>query len=220
MNRDSSVKLSYTLISDSTFAYRHALRISWAKVQEALASVPPSEVEFVYAQKQQSFSMLSISTPDAKQSKAYIATVALFMIFGSSTKEDKVFLRLPAVWRDLWTEMVESKKEKADEEDRAVIRTFRDMVRERRDQEEEDGVLIQGAFKNRGSARITENKDEVRLTKDSNPLFNAEAYQRIWSDKSGTPTYQRMLVSSHRHHDLIITKAQSAIAHATAYVGF
>ena len=136
--------------------------------------------------------MTSISTPDAKQSESYIATTALFLIFGSSAREDKVFLRLPATWRDLWTEFAEKKKEKIDEMDRASVRIFRDMVRKKRDQEEEDGILIQGAFRNRGTPRpeVIENGTE----KSSRSLLAPEAYQRIWAEKTNAPSYQMMLV--------------------------
>jgi len=139
--------------------------------------------------------MISVSAPDGKQSEAYIATTALFLIFGSSAKEDKVFLRLPATWRDLWTEFAEAKKEKLDERDRASIRTLRDMIREKKDQELEDGVLIKGAFKNRGSIRPLENNDESIGEKAAKLTLAPEAYQKIWLEKSSTPSYQTMLVS-------------------------
>ena len=139
--------------------------------------------------------MVSISTPDPKQSESYIATTALFLIFGSSAREDKVFLRLPAIWRDLWTEFAEKKKNKIDGEDRASIRAFRDMVRKKRDQEEEDGVLIHGAFRNRSNPRGPE-INENGVDKSSKSLPAPEAYQRIWAEKSSSPSYQTMLVSS------------------------
>jgi ATP-dependent RNA helicase DHX29 len=141
--------------------------------------------------------MKSVSTPDGKQSEAFIATTALFLLFSSSLKEDKVFLRLPAAWRDLWTELAERKKEKSDKVDRNVVRIFRDMVREKRDQELEDGVLIQGAFKNRNSARPADNSDESGPDKALKSSLTPEAYKRIWTDKSNTPSYQMMLVSPH-----------------------
>lgn len=193
-SRDPSTKLAYTTISDSSFAHRQSLRIIWAKNQDTLTSSPPSEVEFISSPKQQKFSMISIATPDSKQSEAYIATIALFLIFGSSSKEDKVFLRLPPAFRDLWMELVEIKKEKADSVDRDAIRAFRDMVRAKRDQEEEDGVLIQGAFRNRGPVRASDNV-EAGQSKDSKTVLNPEAYQRIWHEKYSTPSYQMMLVS-------------------------
>lgn len=193
-SRDPSAKLSYTTISDSSFAYRQSLRIVWAKNQDTLTSSPPSEVDFVSSPKQQTLSMISVATPDSKQSEAYIATIALFLIFGSSSREDKVFLRLPPAFRDLWMELAEMKKEKLDSIDREAIRTFRDMVRAKRDQEEEDGVLIQGAFRNRGPVRASDNV-EAGQSKDSKISLNPEAYQRIWHEKYSTPSYQMMLVS-------------------------
>jgi ATP-dependent RNA helicase DHX29 len=190
------VKLNYTLISESSYSNRHSLRITWSKAQEPLLSPSPSEVDYVASPKLQAFSMVSVSTPDPKQSESYIATTALFLIFESSTKEDKVFLRLPATWRDLWTELADSKKEKADAVDRATLRTFRDMVREKRDQELEDGVLIQGAFRNRASARANENNVELGIDKSARSFLAPAAYQRIWAEKSSTHSYQMMLVSS------------------------
>jgi ATP-dependent RNA helicase DHX29 len=139
--------------------------------------------------------MKSVSTPDGKQSEAFIATTALFLLFSSSAKEDKVFLRLPATWRDLWTEFAQRKKEKTDKVDRNVISIFRDMVREKRDQELEDGVLIQGAFRNRNSARTADNSDESGPDKVSKSSMTPEAYQKIWADKANTPGYQMMIVS-------------------------
>jgi ATP-dependent RNA helicase DHX29 len=192
--RDSSAKLNFTLFSDSSFSNRHSLRIQWSKAQETELT-PPPEIEYNASSKSQTFTMISVSAPDGKQSEAYIATTALFLIFGSSAKEDKVFLRLPATWRDLWTEFAEAKKEKLDEADRASIRTLRDMVREKRDQELEDGVLIKGAFKNRSSIRTLENNDESIGDKAAKSTLAPEAYQKIWLEKSSTQSYQTMLVS-------------------------
>lgn len=140
--------------------------------------------------------MISASTPDAKQSESYIATTALFLIFGSSTKEEKVSMRLPPTWRDLWTEFAAAKKERMDETDRDAIRIFRDMVREKRDRELEDGVLIHSAFRNRSAARTPDNYDEQSADRLSRALLTPEGYKKIWLDKSGSQSYQLMLVSS------------------------
>lgn len=167
----------------------------WSKAQDIPLLTPPVQIDCISSPKSQIFTMISVSTPDSKQSEAYIATVALFLLFSSSAKEDKVFLRLPPAWRDLWTEFAEAKKEKADEADRTCIRVFRDMVRDKRDQELEDGVLIQGAFRNRNPARAPDNGDESGPDKVNKGLLDPQAYQRIWYDKFNTPSYQMMLVS-------------------------
>ncbi|CZT06543.1 related to DNA/RNA helicase (DEAD/H box family II) [Rhynchosporium graminicola] len=193
--RDSSVKLTYALTSDSSFSNRHTLRIMWSKAQDIPSLSPPAQIDCISSPKSQTFTMASVSVPDAKQSEAYVATVALFLLFSSSAKEDKVFLRLPPAWRDLWTEFAEAKKEQEDEADRSSIRVFRDMVREKRDQELEDGVLIQGAFRNRNATRAPDNNDESSTDKINKGLLDPQAYQRIWYDKCNTQSYQMMLNS-------------------------
>jgi ATP-dependent RNA helicase DHX29 len=163
--------------------------------------------------------MISVSSPDSKQSEAFIATTALFLLFNSSAKEDKVFLRLPATWRDLWTEFAGRKKEKSDEADRNAIRIIRDMVREKRDRELEDGVLIQGAFRNRNSARPADNSDESGPDKSLKSSLTSEAYQKIWSDKFNMPSYQIMLVSQFFPKSFDIINNAIAISYATSNVG-
>ncbi|KAG7129430.1 putative helicase C15C4.05 like protein [Verticillium longisporum] len=106
--RDSSVKLQYRLISEVPFANRHMLNISWSKTQ----AIPPASSDdtvhvSAYA-KAFTYSMRSVAAPDKKQSEAFIATWALYHIFGPSQKEEKVGLRLPPVWKELWTELAEA----------------------------------------------------------------------------------------------------------------
>ncbi len=204
-------------MSESSFSNRHAVQITWSKAQDPLTSDPPSEIKYSSTAKVQEFTMISISTPDTKQSESYIATTALFLIFGSSAREEKVFLRLPATWRDLWTEFAEKKKEKGDEDDRNSVRVFRDMVRRKRDQEEEDGILIHGAFRNRGTPRGPAENTENGVDKSSRVQLSPEAHQRIWIEKSSTPSYQSMLVSF--LHYLKGLSDSLEIAHAASNLG-
>ena len=106
------------------------------------------------------FTMGSVAAPDLKQSEAYISTVALFYVFSNSPREEKVNLRLPPVWRDLWSELAEAKKSFSDAEERIVVKGLRDLIRQRLDQELEDGVILQGAFRGRGNNKsLTEATD-------------------------------------------------------------
>lgn len=192
-SRDNSVKISYHILSDVSFASKHAVKILWSKPQEIPAPPDSDDIEVFTTPTQFVFKMVSIATPDAKQSEAYIATVALFLIFSSSAKEEKVAMRLPVAWKDLWSEMAEARKSKADEADRAVVKHLRDLVRKRMDQELEDGVIIQGAFKGRGQSRnqTDSESDQERAKRNAQ---DPEYYKRIWLQKSSTPRYQQMLV--------------------------
>lgn len=192
-SRDSSVKLSYIKVSETAFAHRHLLSISWGKAQELLPEKGVPGVEIASLPNKFVFKMTEIATPDEKQSEGFMATTALFLVFGSSAKEEKVSLKLPPQWRDLWNEYAEAKKDEADAQDRAVIKELRGLVRKRRDQEEEDGILLQGAFRGRNVGRNAGETADVLAEKRT--LGGPEFYQSIWQRKSSSPKYQNMLQS-------------------------
>ncbi|KAJ9156652.1 ATP-dependent RNA helicase DHX29 [Pleurostoma richardsiae] len=195
-SRDSSVKITYFNISDAAFASRHMINIVWSKSQDILPDLPTSDVEVASSSSQYVLKMVSVATPDAKQSEAYIATLALFLIFGSSAKDEKVSLRLPAQFKDLWAELAESRKNLLDAQDRTVVKELRALVRQRREQELEDGVLLQGAFKGRGGSRnATDNSDESPADRAKMTSGDPEFYQGIWHRKASTQKFQSMLHS-------------------------
>jgi len=193
-SRDSSVRVSYRLVSDVAFANRHLVSIIWSKPQEVPPQPDIPEIEVATSPTQFVLKMISVATPEAKQSEAFIATTALFYVFGSSSKEEKVSLRLPPVWKDLWSEYAEKKKSKADAQDRAAIKELRDLVRKRQEQDLEDGVLLQGAFKGRGQGRNTNGGDSSHDRTKNNPA-SPEFYQNIWHRKCSSPRYATMLQS-------------------------
>ncbi|KAL2756093.1 hypothetical protein ACRALDRAFT_1050631 [Sodiomyces alcalophilus JCM 7366] len=194
-SRDSSVNLRYSIVSEIPFAIRHQLNISWDKAQDLPPPVVDSNVHATLSPYNFNFLMQSIATPDKKQSEAYIATWALFHIFGTSSKEEKVGMRLPPVWRELWAELADRRKSALDAEDRDVVRELRSWVRQKQDQELEDGVILQSAFRGRGSARnvneASHGAQEASLRTDG----GHEHYQRIWSQKASSQAYQAMLQS-------------------------
>ncbi|KAG5986184.1 hypothetical protein E4U43_005622 [Claviceps pusilla] len=137
--------------------------------------------------------MIGVATSDAKQSEAYISTAALFHIFSNSPKDEKVNLRLPPVWKDLWAEMAEAKKNHLDSQDRESVRSLRTLVRQRQDQELEDGVI---AFRGRGGNKTSlETADTASQDRLKSTAANAEALKRIWADKASTRNFQTMLQS-------------------------
>ncbi|KAI1761964.1 P-loop containing nucleoside triphosphate hydrolase protein [Hypoxylon sp. FL1150] len=192
-SRDTGAKIIYKLVSDNPYSHRHLISIQWSKQQETLPTVDIPSIESAITPQQFVFQMVSVATPDSKQSEAYIATLALFVIFGS-TKEEKVFMRLPAAWREFWSELAEEKKNQTDAADRIAIKDLRAMVRQKQDQELEDGVLLQGAFRGRASQRnANEAGEEFNTDRAITNGFGPEYYQRIWFDKSSTPRFQAML---------------------------
>ncbi|KAI3342568.1 ATP dependent RNA helicase [Ustulina deusta] len=194
-SRDSAVKIAYNIVSESSFSNRHTVSIYWSKPQESTAIPEIPCIEQAILPQHFSFKMAKVSTPDAKQSEAYVATVAMFAVFGS-TKEEKIFLRLPAVWRELWSEFAEEKKNQADAADRIAIKELRTIIRRKQDQELEDGVLLQGAFRGRAAQRVSKDSgDDSSIDRAGVNAFGPEYYQKIWFDKVNTPRFQAMLQS-------------------------
>ncbi|TQW04674.1 helicase associated domain-containing protein [Cordyceps javanica] len=191
-SRDATVKIQYRIVSDASFASQKALDIWWNKAQELPQPMLTTDVSMDLSQSHFSFTMAGVATPDAKQAEAYIATVALFHIFNSNAREEKVNLRLPPAWRDVWSALAEAKKSHADAADRTVVKDLRSLVRERLDQELEDGVIIQGAFRGRGNAKQQSEATDQNghRTKQTG---NADLLRKIWNDKSNTSKFQSML---------------------------
>ncbi|KAI8964276.1 P-loop containing nucleoside triphosphate hydrolase protein [Daldinia sp. FL1419] len=198
-SRDSSVRIIYKLVSENPYSHRHLVSIQWSKPQELIQVPEISSIESAISPQQFLFQMTSVATPESKQSEAYIATLALFIVFGStkevgSTKEEKVFMRLPPAWRELWSELAEEKKNQTDAADRIAIKEIRALVRAKQDQELEDGVLLQGAFRGRASQRsANEASDESNAERSATNTAESEYYQRIWAEKSSTPRFHSML---------------------------
>ncbi|KAI2640033.1 helicase associated domain-containing protein [Xylaria nigripes] len=194
-SRDSAVKIVYTLVSQTSFSNRHMVSIHWSKAQDPSTITELTSIEQNMSPQHFSFKMTTVSTPEPKQSEAYIATVAMFAIF-ESTKEEKIFLRLPPVWRELWSEFAENRKNQADAADRIAIKGLRAMIRQKQDQELEDGVLLQGAFRSRASQRTSkDNSEDTGIDRSGAQALGPEFYQKIWADKSNTPRFQAMLQS-------------------------
>lgn len=192
MNRDPSCVMTYTLMSESCFSNRHSLLIEWSHTQDVPFFTYPSVLleatgDFVKIQ------MTSISTPTTSQSEAYVSTAALYFIFASFPKEEKVYLRLPPVWRDLWAELSEFTKQKLDAEDRNTLRDLQRMISGLKSSDQR-GI----STPNNGSEiRVRKNGvDETpRLVSDDPILVSPRDVVQVWSCKVSTPHYQAMLHS-------------------------
>ncbi|EHK25034.1 uncharacterized protein TRIVIDRAFT_178589 [Trichoderma virens Gv29-8] len=183
----------YTVISEASFANRHSVDISWSKPQDPAQIVASADVEAVVDPSHFRFTMTKVATPDTKQSEAYVATAALFHIFNGNPKEEKVNLRLPTVWRDFWSEMAEAKKGHFDAQDRLAVKQLKALVRQRHDQELEDGVVLQGAFRGRNNAKASPETAESGHVERSKHIESDDNLIKLWASKSSRKKYAAML---------------------------
>ncbi|KAK7565571.1 P-loop containing nucleoside triphosphate hydrolase protein [Phyllosticta paracitricarpa] len=192
--RDSGVRLTFKHVSPTTYSSRHSVRIEWTKDQDPIDGSALPMVESKISPRSMTFTMKDIATPGTQQSEAYISVAAMFLIFSTSLKEEKVYMRLPSVWRDLWQEYAETQKDMAAEKDRDTIKDLRRIVQEQVEREDEDGVVLTNGFKKRGKAAHEDclNHDlPVRQQVDLDRV--SEKLQELWRQKASTPKYQHML---------------------------
>lgn len=198
--RDGRCKLSYKLVSPTTYMSRHAVTIQWSKQQDA-AEVDPKYLTSISASTKAGstvFTMTAVATPDVTQSEAYVATAALFVIFSGSPKEEKAHLRLPPAYRNLWDEFTKAKQEHILAEDGSVVREVRQLIEQYRntDEDSDDEVVFNASSRRRLDGNSGAN---TPLSRSDGRQFATPEYseelQNMWLQRTGTAKYQQMLAS-------------------------
>lgn len=135
--------------------------------------------------------MMSIACADSIQSEAFVSTAALFLVFASSP-EEKIYLRLPSIWRELWEEFCVLKREHDDAQDRDTLRELRNMVDTLR--LGDDPVAGSGTENTTRSVSKMANSESEELQAPSQPTAAVSDEMRaVWRAKESMPSYQKML---------------------------
>lgn len=136
------------------------------------------------------FEANSIATVTLEQSEGYISTVALFSIFAASAKEEKVYLRLPPVWRDLYRDLLDIRRSRIDAHDREKIKYFRGLVQDQLEDEESEGVVLTSRFRARNQAAASSNSS---ASGQNTPPQIFDSLKDLWYTKASTQSFQYML---------------------------
>jgi ATP-dependent RNA helicase DHX29 len=207
MYRDTSVSLTYRRISDTTYSCRHALSIKWTNVQQTALdfSLPNVSIEWS-SPGTLLLTMRGVSAASENQSEAYIATLALFLLCSTSPTDDKVFLRLPQNWRDLYKEFEQIRKEQNVAKAIEDTKQLRGLIQHRRNQEDEESVVISAAFRNRIKIKHEKVLDGQKDRNAQTPSM-ADNVQHQWMQVTASSGYQRML-PTRRHLPISQYKAE------------
>ena len=196
--RDSRCKISYKQVSPTAYSCRHAVYIEWSSAQDIIDSEYLSSIVVKSTPKRLVITMLTDAAPEAAQSEAYAATVALFLIFSEFPKEEKAHMRLPPAYRELWTELTQKKREHQDSQDRQTVKEIRSLVESESpstDDEDDDVVFNANLRRLNGNASGTSTPTSRPLTPRPDMSEASEALKDIWTRKSSTESYQRMLLA-------------------------
>ncbi|MCJ1389821.1 hypothetical protein MMC18_002678 [Xylographa bjoerkii] len=191
--RDPSSKITYSLLSSASFSCRHSITVRWSKSQDLPAETLISGVNIQADSRNTRVEMVEISTADSIQSEAYISVVSLFIVFAGSPKEEKAHLRLPSVWKDLWDEFSEGRKEQLATVDRAELKEIRQMIEAAK--EENKGAEQSAPGPNEQGAVSTQGIDINLIPQTGSGPVDPKALAMLWTSKASSPLYDSMLKS-------------------------
>lgn len=188
-SRDAGCTITYKDLSSSSYSNRKAIEVRWSKPQD----VPfPLSVDMVTI-KSNAYAtfacMDTIATPTSQQAEGYISSLALFLLFSQSPKESKSYLRIPAVWREFWTELGSLRKAQEDEIDKKTVKSLKNMIEEDRHTFEDDVVLSDNFKKRNGTSA----KPDISKSRTRDNHFSEEVLKKLWIDTSSTSSFQHMI---------------------------
>ena len=138
--------------------------------------------------------MISVATPTDEQAEGYVATTAIFLIFSHSPKEEKSYLRLSSVWRDLWLELAKSQQDLAAAADLNALRDLRKVVMETSQATQPDHIETNGKILSGPTGHS--NIEDIRgLGAEHQPIEPPQDLIQLWFSKASSASFKRMLMA-------------------------
>ena len=138
--------------------------------------------------------MTSVATPTDEQAEGYVATTALFLIFSHSPKEERAYLRLPSVWRDLWSELAKSQQGSAAAANLNVLRDLRKVVMDSSQATQPDHIETNGKIL-KGPIRHSNIEEARGFGADHQPIESPQDLIQLWFSKASSASFRRMLMA-------------------------
>jgi ATP-dependent RNA helicase DHX29 len=165
--------------------------VRWSKTQEVDYDADIPGIHCTLALTQMMFEARNVATVSDDQSESFVATAALFSLCAPSTKDEKVYIRLPPNWRDLYKEFLEHRKDRIDSIDRDTVKHLRSIVQDQIENEEADGIVLTNRFRMRNQAAVN---SSTSSSGQNTPIQNSTGLMDVWNAKVSTSSFQHMLV--------------------------
>lgn len=179
------------MVSPTAYICRHSVILTWSKDYDVGYDGDIVGVHCSMHNRQIRWEATSVAAVSVEQSEDYISTAALFSIAVMAAKDEKVHLRLPSNWRDVYRDFLAHRQARMDTIDRESIKTYRSLIQDQIDIEESDGVVLTSRFKMRNHVTTSSSTSNSGY---STPVHHLEGLAEAWAIKASTPSYRRMLV--------------------------
>lgn len=189
--RDKKSRVQLSLVSKTTYSNRYKMVIIWSVPQSYdpwLMSLPKT-LRTKFLPQLVEIEMQQIATPTPLQSEAYVSTVALFALCLTTPGQQKMSLRMPPVWRDVWQELAYARQEAVQTAEKEEIRYVKQLIEE----------------VSKGFADVELSPTEAILLADQNGKWTdahrnpamlvkieSDTVRREWAMRAISPQFQRM----------------------------
>ncbi|KAK2750718.1 hypothetical protein FQN57_002791 [Myotisia sp. PD_48] len=191
--RDPNFKLLFRDLSPSSYSNRKAVEIKWSKAQNISFDVPLPEVSYTITPFAIAVSMVATAAVTASQAEGYVSTIAIFMILCHGWKETKIPMRLTGIWKMVWEEIAQQKKDYDDQADRGTVQGIRSHLQNVINHMDEDVVFTHN-FRQRNV-----NREAIETIDDKSSAQNisnsSTELQRLWETRRLSASFQNMLKS-------------------------
>jgi ATP-dependent RNA helicase DHX29 len=130
-SRDVNSKVRFDVVSGTSMSSRSRLTITWSSPVDITPSPEGTDDPDVLVQLPEDnktiFEMKKLAAATSDQADGFIVTFALFNLFAK--KEEKLYLRLPTVWRNIWVELVEEEKNRLEKEEMRLLEILKELLR-------------------------------------------------------------------------------------------
>lgn len=127
-----------------------------------------------------------------------MATLALFLSFSQSAKDEKVYLRLPSLWRDLWFEFQSLSQAYHGTADRRLLKSLQDLVKASRGQPNEDQASSRDNDTGSSNPDKSSSSRSILINHQRNGKdliqeeSQAEFNQELWNHRRSKSSYKAM----------------------------
>jgi len=133
-SRDINSRVRFDTVTGTSFSHRRRLTITWSLPSELTPSPPaedggeePDVIVRVHEENKTVFEMKKLAVATQDQADGFIVTYALHKLFAK--KEEKLYVRLPTVWRNVWADLVEEEKNRSEKLEVKVLGNLRELLK-------------------------------------------------------------------------------------------
>lgn len=179
--------LKFRSLLTTSFSSRLRLDIGWKSrtiVDQTSRSCLPDEVEFQQSHAAWCLKMQSVASKNSAQSEAYLGTLALFLLTSAGIVSSKLLQRLPKVFRDVLSDLEETRTNATHKDDVNTLQHLRRIMRATTDTTPSKAI---DQVQDQPQSAAVKHNARNHFTRHT-----PEAAVRAWTQRAETLSFEKM----------------------------